>query len=91
MTLVDCVKVPIEEVLRDTDPERVNDGEPEKLGEVDSDDEAEELEQREVERVGGRVSKELLENEADAENVIDTVGDTLCEGDKDILELALGD
>ena len=81
MTLVDRVAAPLEEVLRDTDPERVTDGDRVNEGDVDIDREVEELGHMVVEKVGERDKEGLRDIDGEAVNVLDTVGDTLCEGE----------
>jgi len=81
VTLVVRVAAPLEEVLRDTVPERVTDGDFVNEGDVDIDREVEELGHMVVERVGERDKEGLRDIEGEAVNVFDTVGDTLCEGE----------
>ena len=89
--LMEPVRVPLEEVLVDNDPERVIEGLRVKLGEVDSVEEVEELGQRELERVGERESDGLRDIDGEAVKVLDAVEDTLSEGDGEALELVLDD
>ena len=67
--------------MRDTDPDRVTDGDLVNEGDVDIDKEVEELGQRVAEKVGEREMEGLRDIEGEAVNVLDTVGDTLCEGE----------
>ena len=91
VTLVDRVAAPLEEVLRDTDPDRVTDGERERLGEVEIVNDVEELGQRVADRVELPEREGLWDIDGEAVYVLDTVGDTLCEGEGEAFELALED
>ncbi len=85
------VTTPVEEVLGDNDPERVIDGERERLGELESVEDSEVLEQRVGERVGERVREGLRVIDGEEEKVLETVGDTLCEGVGEALGVLLED
>ena len=89
--LMELVRVPLEEVLGDNDPERVTLGERVKLGEVDSVEEVEELGQNVEERVGKRDRDGLRDIDGEAVKVADTLEDTLCDGEGEVLELVLED
>jgi len=91
VTLVDRVAAPLEEVLRDTVPDRVTDGERERLREVEIVNDVEELGERVAEKVGEREMEGLRDIDGEAEKVDDTVGDTLCEGEGEARELVLED
>jgi len=77
--------------LGDTVPERVTDGERERLGEVEIVNDVEELGQRVAENVGERDKEGLRDIDGEAVYVLDTVGDTLCEGEGEAFELVLED
>jgi len=88
---VERVHSPLKEVNGDADTERVMDGDLVKLGDEDMVREVEEVGQCVVERVGEREIEGLRDIDGEAVNVLDTVGDTLNEGEEEALELALED